>query len=726
MPSIKIIYGKNIFEMKIERNDSFEDIVKKYLKLLSLNKKELLFLYKGKNILENKKILNRLKKDVIISVFKLSKIKHLNESPNIICPECNNLTFISINDDGVKTNDCSNKHTNTFSIYEFIKSQNIELNEIKCDICQNNKYLYDNDFFICTCKKIICQLCMINHIKKEGHNLLYYNKRNYNCNKHLIEYVSFCSHCNTNLCEKCEKEHDEHKNKIIFFKKIIDKKIIEEKRKEIEENIIKLDEFNKQLNIIKNIFNNFINNLIGNYDNYNALYKKLLAILSNSSFLKNYENIKNILNFNNRYFFKEKEFKYLKPNHKIEFFVDKFKKNFIKNKTIEYSIIYNINEKDKRIKLFGSHFIENNKNNCFLKVNNQNINLTEYYDLEKENKSKILKVILIGKNKQIDKKNKNIMTNISYMFHECNSLSSLTDFSNWNTINIENMYGMFYDCNSLINLPDISKWNTNNAKDMNDIFYKSNEFTMIYGIKKYDIKIKLFDSYFVENNKDKCYLIINDKKVNLCDFYVLDEGKKPKILKVKLIENNPRTNKIITNMSRMFYQCKSLLSLPDISKWNTINVIDMSDMFYKCESLSSLPAISKWDTNNVIDMSGLFYDCISLLYLPDISKWNTSNVNDMSGIFYNCKSLLSLPDISKWDTSNVIDMSGIFWNCKSLSSLPDISKWDTSNAIFMGDIFYGCRALMFMDCRKIIPYVRSFKKESKSGCSKFNYKIILK
>jgi len=166
MPSIKIIYGKNIFEMKIERNDSFEDIIKKYLKLLSLNKKELLFLYKGKNILENKKILNRLKKDVIISVFKLSKIKHLNESPNIICPECNNLTFININDDGVKKNCCSNKHTNTFSIYEFIKSQNIELNEIKCDICQNNKYLYDNDFFICTCKKIICQLCMKSYKKR--------------------------------------------------------------------------------------------------------------------------------------------------------------------------------------------------------------------------------------------------------------------------------------------------------------------------------------------------------------------------------------------------------------------------------------------------------------------------------------------------------------------------------------------------------------------------------
>ena len=31
-----------------------------------------------------------------------------------------------------------------------------------------------------------------------------------------------------------------------------------------------------------------------------------------------------------------------------------------------------------------------------------------------------------------------------------------------------------------------------------------------------------------------------------------------------------------------------LLSLPDISKWNTQNVTDMSDMFRHCQSLSSL------------------------------------------------------------------------------------------------------------------------------------------
>ena len=62
----------------------------------------------------------------------------------------------------------------------------------------------------------------------------------------------------------------------------------------------------------------------------------------------------------------------------------------------------------------------------------------------------------------------------------------------------------------------------------------------------------------------------------------------------------------------MFCNCESLCSLPDISKWNTNNVIDMSWMFYDCESLSSLPEISKWNTNNVTNMDGLFSGCFSL------------------------------------------------------------------------------------------------------------------
>ena len=64
----------------------------------------------------------------------------------------------------------------------------------------------------------------------------------------------------------------------------------------------------------------------------------------------------------------------------------------------------------------------------------------------------------------------------------------------------------------------------------------------------------------------------------------------------------------------MFSGRKSLLSLPDISKWNTNKVTNMSNMFENCSSLSSLPNISKWDTSKVTNMKEMFNNCSSLYH----------------------------------------------------------------------------------------------------------------
>ena len=156
-----------------EKTDVIENVLKNYIKLLSVPKKELLFLYKGINILQNKVILNKLKikKNIIITVIKKSEKEIKDDIGNIFCPQCKNLAFLNINENIFNLNNCVNKHKNEYSINEFIKKQDIEKNEIKCDICNNNKSLYNNNFYICTCKKNICQLCMINHIKNKGHNL---------------------------------------------------------------------------------------------------------------------------------------------------------------------------------------------------------------------------------------------------------------------------------------------------------------------------------------------------------------------------------------------------------------------------------------------------------------------------------------------------------------------------------------------------------------------------
>ena len=232
---------------------------------------------------------------------------------------------------------------------------------------------------------------------------------------------------------------------------------------------------------------------------------------------------------------------------------------------------------------------------------------------------------------------------------------------------------------------------------------KKNELTIIYNNEIHG-EIKLFGSEFVKNNKGNCYLLINNKKSELIekiqfkDYF--DNQYLEKII-IKLIENKNKNknnyllgnNDGITNMSNMFYECSSLLFLPDISKWNTSNITNMSNMLYECASLSFLSDISKWNTRNVSDMSNIFFECSSLTSLPDISKWNTYNITNMSCMFSRCLLLASLPDISKWSTNKVIDMSGLFYECSSLSSLPDISKWNTNNVDNMSYMFYGCSSL---------------------------------
>ena len=99
----------------------------------------------------------------------------------------------------------------------------------------------------------------------------------------------------------------------------------------------------------------------------------------------------------------------------------------------------------------------------------------------------------------------------------------------------------------------------------------------------------------------------------------------------------------------------------------------MGGMFGGCESLSSLPDLSKWDTSNVIDMRGLFYGCKKLISL-DISKCNVYKVRDMSAMFLECESLKYLPGIEKWNTGFLHSTISMFEGCKSLSPIPKLKS----------------------------------------------------
>ena len=304
--------------------------------------------------------------------------------------------------------------------------------------------------------------------------------------------------------------------------------------------------------------------------------------------------------------------------------------DFFINFPEKITIIYNIDQNENKIKLFGNNFVENNKNKCCLSIDGVKVKLCQELTLNKDQqKKKMLEIKLIENE---------LITNLSCLFYGCNSLYSLPDIYKLNTKNVTDMSHMFDGCISLKSLPDISIFDTKNVTDISYMFFNCKSLKTLPDILKWNTES-------------------------------------------------------ITDMKFLFWNCKSLKFLPDISSWSTKNVNNMSYMFCSCTSLVSLPDISIWDTKNVSDMSFIFSDCISLANLPDISKWDTKNVTNMSWMFFNCNSLNSLPDISKWNTEKVLDISYMFSDCTSLRSLPDISKWNTNKVTDMSYIFWKVKNL---------------------------------
>ena len=106
----------------------------------------------------------------------------------------------------------------------------------------------------------------------------------------------------------------------------------------------------------------------------------------------------------------------------------------------EISIIYIIYKYIENINIFGSEFVKNNKNKCKMIIDNKEYEITEKYNIENYSNN-ILKIILKG----IDN-----ITNMSYIFSECSSLSSLPDISKWNIDNIILMSFMFDGSSNII------------------------------------------------------------------------------------------------------------------------------------------------------------------------------------------------------------------------------------------------------------------------------------
>ena len=188
---------------------------------------------------------------------------------------------------------------------------------------------------------------------------------------------------------------------------------------------------------------------------------------------------------------------------------------------IVYKLDILLFEKHYNLILFGETFVEKNKNNCKIIINEKEygikraINVKDFGEYGINKDDKILDVILKGGNIEY----------MSFMFLDCTSLIEV-DLSSFNSQNIKNVYGMFSNCRNLAKV-NFSSFNTKNVANMGSMFYSCRSLTRL--------DLSSFDTQNV------------------------------------------------TDMEWMFGFCEGLTKL-DLSSFSTQNVKEMGRMFDFCES----------------------------------------------------------------------------------------------------------------------------------------------
>ena len=371
------------------------------------------------------------------------------------------------------------------------------------------------------------------------------------------------------------------------------------------------------------------------------------------------------------------------------------------------------------------------------------------------------------------------VTNMSYMFFNCSSLTSL-DVTHFNTAKVTNMNSMFECCSSLTSL-DVTYFNTANVTGMNNMFYSCSALTTIYASDNF-VTDKVEYSYnmfydctslkgttleYVASKTDHNYANCGTDGYFTpgCGYAEFDnatgtltfryKGVKPEgayDLNVGITDPGWRTHKneikkVVfdasfanarpTSCYYWFYECKNLANIEGIENLNTEKVTNMELMFANCSTLTSLD-VTKFNTAKVRNMYSMFMNCSGLKSL-DVTNFDTGNVISMAYMFYECSALTSL-DLTNFNTAKVMDMCFMFKKCSGLTSL-NLTKFNTAEVTDMSQMFNECSALttiyasdefvttnvetgsnMFFNCIKLKGFIEYNKNTDKENYKYANYK----
>ena len=347
-----------------------------------------------------------------------------------------------------------------------------------------------------------------------------------------------------------------------------------------------------------------------------------------------------------------------------------------------------------------------------------------------------------------------LVTDMSYMFNYCTSLTEITGLKNLNTSNVINMEGAFESCRSLNSLDlsgwntskvtsmaymfegctdlvslDLSGWNTSKVTNMVFMFGGSISLTEIKGLESLNTSnvIEMDNMFYNCQSLSGSITIMNS---NISYYEAVFEGCST-ATGSKFIVNY--TNTYTKAMAQEIVNTKSsnsnvVLYIPPA---NLINGEDFNtaieffgnsdsiqflnepptdptpgDILLVSEATSPVKAyMALLPTGEIIvypEEAGsplvANKSCYRMFYKISVTSINfnnfdTSNVTNMEAMFRGCDRLMLL-DLSKFNTSKVTNMKSMFNGCSMLESIYVKDLWNISNVINDEYMFYKCTSII--------------------------------
>ena len=293
----------------------------------------------------------------------------------------------------------------------------------------------------------------------------------------------------------------------------------------------------------------------------------------------------------------------------------------------------------------------------------------------------------------------------SGFFKDKTGLTSF-DFSDFNTIKVDNMSSMFEGCGAITDITLGTSFNANLVTSANSMFKNCSSLTTI-DIGNFNAADgKLEDVAYMFNGCTEVTELSFGENFNTQNISSSSDGFKSMFDGCKNATTIDVTNfntANVTDISYMFNGCEAVTGL-NLSGWNPANFTRLDHAFCNMNALVNIDFGSNWSNlTKVTTMASAFDGCI--LLSNDFSKFKVtgSSLTDMSCAFRNCFTLSSV-DLSGWNVSKVTTMSEMFsmynpYDAIGSSSLTSVNTdgWNTGSLTDMSSIFRSCTALETID-----------------------------